>query len=511
MKTGTTLPITAFLLIVAVLFTGCQRADLIIRNATVIDGTGKPGFTADVAIREDRIVDVGDLKGIQADSVIDGTGLVLAPGFIDAHSHHDPGLDEDPGATAVVSQGVTTIVIGQDGGSHIPLSEHFTRRERNPTAINIASYSGHNSIRDSILGKNFKRKATREEIERMKELLRGDMEAGALGLSTGLEYDPGIYSASDEVLELAKELPKYNGGYISHLRSEDRYFHQAIGEIIRIGATTNIPVQISHFKLAMTGLWGQAEHVLQRLDSARNAGVDISADWYPYAYWSSTIRVLFPDRNFNDLEEAQFILKSVTTPEGIIFSNYDPRPEYNGISLAEVSMKTGVPADQLLIDLIRELDACETRDENCSGSIVATSMSEVDMKALLRWPHTMICSDGSSSGRHPRGFGTFPRVLGRYVRDSSVIDLPTAVHKMTGLTAQRMRITNRGIIQQDNFADLVLFDPATILDRATIAAPGTLSVGIRQVWVNGKSVYKSGKTTGQRPGKILRRTIVEKE
>lgn len=485
---------------------GCERADLIIRNVTVIDGSGGATVIADVSIAGDRIAAIGDLSGVSSDSILDGTGLALAPGFIDAHSHHDWGLDKDPDGTAVVSQGVTTIVIGQDGGSPLPLARHFARREKNPVAVNIAAFSGHNAIRDSILGKDFKRKATAEEVNKMKALLLLDLEAGALGLSTGLEYDPGIYSADDEVLELAKVLPPFGGRYISHLRSEDRYFHQAVDEIIRIGQVTGVPVQISHFKLAMRGLWGQAGSVLRKLDSARSAGVDISADWYPYAYWSSTIRVLFPDRNFTDRREAEFILREVTSADGIIFSHYSPNPEYDGKSLAQVAQAAGMPPEDMLIELIRRLDACDASGDDCSGSIVATSMSEADMDMLLKWPHTMVCSDGSSSGRHPRGYGAFTRVLGRYVRDTSVIDLATAVHKMTGLTAERLGITGRGFIRPGQHADLVLFDPSTVADRSTIQDPQALSVGINRVWVNGKTVFTGGKTTGMHPGRILRRS-----
>ena len=479
--------------------------DTIIRGALVLDGSGQPGIVTDVAVSRDSIAAIGDLSRSSADQVVVATGLILAPGFIDVHSHHAGGLKEDPSGLAVVSQGVTTIVTGQDGGSRIPLEDYFHSLEESPVAVNVASYAGHNSIRDSVMGKAFKRKATREEVTRMAMMLRKEMEAGALGLSTGLEYDPGIYSDPQEVLTLAHELPAYGGRYISHLRSEDRWYDAAIKEIITIGAETGIPVQISHFKLAMRALWGTAGQSLSRLDSARAAGVNITADLYPYPYWSSTIRVLFPDRNFTDLNEAAFILKEVTTPEGIIFSSYDPNPEYNGQSLAAAAAIEKTTPERMLVELIRRLDDCETRNPECDGSIVATSMDERDIAKLMQWPWTGICSDGNSSGRHPRGFGAFTRVLSKYVRADSILTMTEAVRRMTSLNAESLGIKKRGWIVKGNKADLVLFDPTTVGDRATIADPHAVSTGIESVWVNGQPVYRKTGVTGIRPGKVLRR------
>ncbi|MFM7194102.1 MAG: N-acyl-D-amino-acid deacylase family protein, partial [Bacteroidota bacterium] len=459
----------------------------------------------DVAVLGDSIAVVGDLSKSSADQVFVATGLILAPGFIDVHSHHAGGLKEDPSGLAMVSQGVTTIVTGQDGGSRIPLADYFRSLEESPVAVNIASYAGHNSIRDSVMGEEFKRKATSEEVERMAAMLKKEMEAGALGLSTGLEYDPGIYSDPQEVLTLARELPAYGGRYISHLRSEDRWYDAALKEIITIGAETGVPVQISHFKLAMRALWGKSKASLIRLDSARKAGINITADIYPYPYWSSTIRVLFPDRNFTDLKEAAFILKEVTTPEGIIFSSYDPNPEYNGKSLADAAAIEKRTPENMLVELIRRLDECEKSNPDCDGSIVATSMDERDIAELMRWPWSGICSDGNSGGRHPRGFGAFTRVIKKYVREDSVLTMEEAVRRMTTLNAESLGIKKRGKIMAGNKADLVLFDPTTVGDRATIADPHALSTGIESVWVNGQPVYRKTGVTGARPGKVLRR------
>jgi len=480
-----------------------QKFNLLIRHAVIYDGSGKASFKGDVGINADTIAALGDLSKAEALNVIDADGLVLAPGFIDTHSHHGGGLNENPDALAVVSQGVTTIIVGQDGGSHLPLKNYFTHLADSPVAINIGSYSGHNSIRDQVMSKDFKRPATPAEMDSMVRLLKKDMEAGALGLSTGLEYDPGIYSHKEEVMTLANVLPAYHGRYISHLRSEDRYFRDALNEIIAIGKETKVPVQISHFKLAMRGLWGKADSTIQLLEAARKEGVSITADIYPYTYWSSTIRVLFPDRNFNDLKEAAFILKEITSAEGIIFSNYEPNPEYNGKSLAEVASIEKQTPEKMLLRLIKRLDECDRDKGECDGSIVATSMDEADVKKLMQWKYTTFCSDGSSSGRHPRGFGSFTKVLSYYVRDQKTLSLEEAIYKMTSLAAVNIGIKKRGLIKSGYYADLVLFDPQTVKDHATIQDPQAVSTGIESVWVNGTAVFNRGQTTGKYPGRVI--------
>lgn len=483
-----------------------QEFDLIIRNAKVYDGSGSPPVIQDVAINADTIAFVGKLDHAIADTLVDATGFVLSPGFIDTHSHHDWGLQLAPGALAAVSQGITTIIVGQDGGSSFPLESYFQLLLDSPVAINVGSYSGHNTIRDMVMGKDFKREATEQQIDSMMLLLRADMKAGALGLSTGLEYDPGIYSAPMEVMALARVAAEYKGRYISHMRSEDRFFWDALHEIIAIGKETQMPVQISHFKLAMRGLWGSADSVLTILNQARNEGINITADIYPYAYWSSTIRVLFPERNFSDLNEAKFILREVTTPEGIIFSSFEPNPEYNGKSLLEAAATERKAPAKMLIELIARLDDCDRQSRGeCNGSIVATSMEEPDISALMNWEYTNICSDGASVGRHPRGYGAFTRVLGYYVREKKSLDWDLAIHKMTGLSAKNMGIERRGLIKPGFFADLVILDDDIVKDEATIAQPQKISSGIRKVFVNGVEVYDNGHTTGKYPGKVIRR------
>jgi N-acyl-D-amino-acid deacylase len=502
-------PVRISLAVVVLLLASCQpprEFDLIITNAKVYDGSGSPAIVQDVGINADTIAFLGDLDDAVADTLIDAGGFALAPGFIDAHSHHDRGLQRDPGATAAVSQGITTIIVGQDGGSSYPLGDYYRLLNDSPAAVNVGSYSGHNTLRDIVMGSDFKRIASDAEIDSMIMLLRADMEAGALGLSTGLEYDPGIYSDRVEVLSLAKAAAEYDGRYISHLRSEDRFFWDALNEIITIGKETGMPVQISHFKLAMRGLWGKADSVIAMLDSARQAGVNITADIYPYAYWSSTIRVLFPERNFTDIMEARFILKEVTTPEGIIFSNYEPNPEYNGKSLLEAAAAERKAPAKLLLELIERLAECDRESAGgCSGSIVATSMSEPDIAKLMNWEFTSICSDGASAGRHPRGYGAFTRVLGHYVREEEALDWETAIYKMTSLSARNLGIERRGLIKPGYYADLVIFDPDVVKDESTIAEPQKVSAGIRKVFVNGVEVFGNGQASGKYPGKVILR------
>jgi N-acyl-D-amino-acid deacylase len=483
-----------------------DRGATVITNVIVVDGTGAPPRRASVRIVGDRIVDVGDLETSKRDAVVDAKGWVLAPGFIDTHSHADFELLERLDALAAVSQGITTAIVGQDGGSAYPLSDFFTRLEREPATINVASYAGFGTLRHEVMGEDLRRAATRQETERMRVLLRKEMDAGALGLATGLEYAPMIHSSTDEVIALAREAASHGGRYISHVRSEDRHFWEAVYEAIAIGRAAEIPVQISHIKLALRKNLGRTERLIGILDGARAAGVEITADIYPYTYWESTLSVLIPDGDFENREKAEFALSQVTTPDGAYLGAYKPNPEYAGKTLREVAEMRGVDPVTALIDLILEAEAFrkETGDDDVE-SVVATSMQEADIEHLMNWPHTNLCTDGELAGSHPRGFGTYPRFLGRYVRKRGIMDLASAVHKATALAAAHVGIGDRGAIQPGMMADLVLFDPSSVLDRATPAQPHALSVGIQRVWVNGEIVYENGRTTDRRPGRVIRR------
>ena len=481
------------------------RSSFLVANATIIDGTGSAPRRGAVRVEGDRIAAVGVLTPRSGESVIDARGLVLAPGFIDTHSHADDGLFERPDALAVVSQGITTIIGGQDGGSSIPLAAYFARLEKQPAAINVGMYVGHGSLRDSVMGEDFKRVATPAEVAKMSDILASEMRAGAIGLSSGLEYDPGIYSDRTELIALAKVVAPFGGRYISHIRSEDYAFWQAIDEIIAIGREAKIPVQVSHAKLAMRSLWGHADSLVRILDGAQASGVDITADIYPYLYWHSTLTVLFPKRDFENRTAAEFALTETSTPGGLLLGRYEPNPAYSGKTVAEISKLRGTDSITTLIDLIRESEAMRKTTGRSTQSVIGTSMVEPDVERIMRWPHSNLSTDGSLNGPHPRGFGAFPRFLGVYVRERKVLPLEEAVHRMTSLAAEHMGIRDRGQITPGMYADLVLFDPATVIDRATPQEPHLTSVGIERVWVNGAEVFAGTTTTAARPGKVIRR------
>ena len=483
------------------------RPGFLITNANVIDGSGSPARRASVRVEGDRIAAVGELATRSGETVVDAHGLTLAPGFIDTHSHADDDLFEHPDALAVVSQGITTIIGGQDGGSPIPLARYLDSLQKSPGAVNVGMYVGHGSIRDSVMGEDFKRIATPAEVDRMKAMLASEMQAGAIGLSSGLEYDPGIYSDPSEVIALAKVAASFGGRYISHIRSEDYAFWKAIDEIITIVREAKLPVQISHTKLAMRDLWGHADSLVRILDAARKSGVDITADVYPYLYWHSTLTVLFPKRDFENRTSAEFALTQTSTPGGLLLGHYEPNPSYAGKTVAEISKLRGTDSITTLIDLIRDSEAMRKRTGHSSESVIGTSMVEPDVELIMKWPYTNLSTDGSLDGPHPRGYGAFPRFLGRYVRERKVMPLEEAVHRMTSLAAEHMGIKDRGRITPGMFADLVLFDPATVIDRATPAEPHLVSVGIARVWVNGAEVFADGKTTTARPGKVIRRAV----
>ena len=482
-----------------------RPATLRIVNALLIDGTGAPARPGSLRIAGDRIVAVGDVEPLPGEEVFDAKGLVLAPGFIDTHSHAVSDLGEMPEALGAVSQGITTVVGGQDGESTFPLSELFAHLKKAPPAVNVASYSGHGTLRDKVLGSEFRRAATAAEIAAMSRLLEKDLEAGALGLSSGLEYDPGIYSTRAELLDLARVTARHGGRYISHIRSEDRKFWEAIDEILAIGREAKLPVQISHIKLAMRSLWGQAPRLLALLDEARAQGIDVTADIYPYLYWHSSLTVLFPERDFENLAVARQVLAEIAPPEGLLLGRYLPHPAYAGRTVADIAKERGETPEVTLVALIRDAEALRRQGKEGVESVIATSMIESDLDQLLAWPHTNLCTDGELDGRHPRGFGSYPRVLGRSVRERGVLRLESAVHKMTALAADHVGLEDRGRLVPGAFADLVLFNPATVIDRATTSDPHALATGIERVWVNGRVVFASGAASGLRPGRVLRR------
>ena len=479
---------------------------LVIVNARVIDGSGGASRDVSVRIAGDRIATIGQFELLAEDTVIDAEGLVLAPGFIDTHSHHDAGLLQMPEALAAVSQGITTIVAGQDGSQQYPLAEFFAELAASPVAINVASYAGHGTLRGQVMGEDYQRNATAEELEQIAGLLRIELQAGALGLATGLEYDPGSFSSTEELIELARVAAADGGRYISHIRSEDQYFWEAIDEVIDIGREAQIPVRVTHIKLAIARWWGQSDRLLRRLDEARGAGVDISADIYPYRAWNtdfSWLVTVFPERDPGRREGAEYILNQMLSPDNILITNYVPEPAYDGMTIAEIAAVRETDPETTLIDL---LQAEMALDADESGSqMLGFAMDEPDIEVIMAWPHTVVGSDGELAGPHPRGFGAFTRYLGRYIRERGVVSLEEGIRRISSLPAQQAGISERGLIELGYHADLVLFDPATVIDRSTTENPHLPSAGIDKVWVNGQLVFDGGNVTGNRPGTPIRR------
>lgn len=479
----------------------------LISNVKIIDGTGAAAKAGAIRIQGDVILEVGKLHPIQNETVINGMGLVLAPGFIDAHSHHLGDLQKKDAGLSTANQGITTIVIGQDGESY-PMDTLEKEMQEHPIVANVASYAGHSSLREEVMGeKNVLRKATQAEVDKMKTILSSELEKGALGLSTGLEYEQAFYSSREEVLQLAQIAANAHTRYISHIRSEDVTMADALDEIIQIGKITKMPVQISHIKLAKKSDWNTAPQIIAQLEQARAQGVQITADIYPYTFWNSTLRVLFPARDYANLASAQLAVTQLFDPTASYIVQYAAKPSYVGKTLSAIAVERKESEAQTLMSLVAIAADFKEKNPGYKGSIeaiAAKSMSEQDVANFMKWPYTVICSDGNGGG-HPRGYGSFTRVLGKYVREDKLMTLETAIHKMTEQTANYEGIKDRGVIAAGKKADLVLLNPNTVMDHAVIGNSNALSKGIEMVWVNGQLIYKNQKATGSKPGVLIKR------
>lgn len=473
-------------------------------GATVIDGSGRqPLRNGVVVIKADSIVAVGPKGRVKIPArarMIDATGLAVAPGFIDTHNHSDRGLTEDPSAATQVSQGITTIAVGQDGGSPFPIGEYFNKLDDNPVALNVVSFVGHATLRSRVMGENTNRPATTDEIEKMKQFVEQGMREGAMGLSTGLEYEVGKPATTEEVVALASVAGRFGGIYISHIRDEADKAFEAFAEAIQIGREGHLPVQISHIKLGTVAVWGRSREVVALIDKARKRGQDITADCYPYDAWNSTIRVLIPSGRHDDPKDVAQGLADVGGPANITVVSCRAHPDFEFKTLDEIARQLNVTPVEGYMRIVRDGGA----------SIVCHSMKDDDIKVFYQQPWVMVSSDGGVGSRHPRGAGTFPRVLGQFVRQQHWLSLPEAIRKMTSLPARRLGLSDRGLIKPGYKADLVLFDPATIIDRATFQQPQLVAAGISRVFVNGIEVWRSGEVTGSRPGKPLRHQAPQK-
>ncbi|MBL8069371.1 MAG: amidohydrolase family protein [Armatimonadetes bacterium] len=469
---------------------------ILIQGGTIIDGTGAPGFVGDLRIEGQRIVAIArHLEPSPDDLVVPARGLVVAPGFIDAHSHADRGIGDDPLAVSQVTQGITTAVVGQDGIWDKPVKESLAELQALRPAINFAAFSGHGGIRAKVMGDDYKRAATNAEIAEMTKLVQQDMKDGALGLSSGLEYDPGYYSDTKELVAMAKEVAPFGGLYISHMRDEGDRTFEAIAELRSIGLAAGIRSQISHIKLGTASVWGRANEA-----AAFTQDHLVSADVYPYTYWQSTIAALSPSRDWADRRIWVKALADVGGPGNIRLSKFSPDRSWEGKTIAEISKSTGKDAISVIQEVLER-----TRDGRGSQSVVVTAMQESDLEVFVKAPRIMFCSDGSIGGSHPRGAGTFPRIFAQFVRGKRLLTIQEAIRKMTSLTARTFGLRDRGELKPNAIADIAVFDPATIQDRATPADPKRLSQGMAFVFVGGRMVLKSGQPTGARPGVAILR------
>ncbi|MDQ2665598.1 MAG: D-aminoacylase [Gemmatimonadota bacterium] len=473
-------------------------AAVLIRGGTLVDGSGGAPRRADVRISGDRIISVApSLTAAAGERVIDATGLTVSPGFIDVHSHADRGIDRAPMAESQIRQGITTSIVGQDGGSALPIASFLDDIDRLHPTINFATMVGHGSVRAAVMGDDFHRAATPGEIATMQALVDRGMKDGAVGLSSGVEYDPGFFAKPSEIVALAKMIKPYGGVYSSHVRDEENGVLSAWKEVIDLGRAAGVPVNISHAKLASKPVWGTAREALALLDNAAKSGVKVTADWYPYTFWSSSMYVLIPDRNFENRHEWEVGLDEIGGAQNVMVTGYQPDSTLNGHTIAEIAQMQGKDPVTVIIQMMR------TAGQNIG--IMATAMDERDLARFVADPRVMFCSDGGLSGAHPRGYGSFPRILGVYVREKHLLTLPEAVRKMTSATAQFLGLTDRGTLAAGKAADVVIFDPATIADRGTKTNAAQSPVGIRYVIVNGQVVLEDGRMTGARPGRGIRR------
>ena len=528
--------------------------DLIIRHGRVIDGSGRPGFTADVAIKGDRIARIGNLRGATAKREIDARGQVVAPGFIDMLGQSEQFVLIDPRAMSKVMMGVTTEITGE-GESIAPvndrilkeqedfnrrfnltvdwrtLGEYFNRLGKQGAGVNLGTFVGATQVREYVIGYD-DRPPTPGELEQMKKLVADAMKEGALGVSTSLQYVPARFAKTDEIVELAKVAHQYGGIYITHQRSEANAIDDSMKEVFEIARRANIPAEIWHFKTAYRKNWGRMPEMLRRIEAARRQGLKISANVYPYVAGSTSLSACLPpwaleggtDRMIARLKDSATrarLKKEIMTdskaweniylgsggPVGILIASVVNRDleSSQGKRLSEIASAENKDPLDALFDFI-------IADHGQTGAIFFM-MSEDDMKAALKSPFVSICTDNGAratdgplagSKSHPRGWGTYPRILGHYVRDEHLMPLEFAIHKMTGLPASNVGLKQRGLLREGYFADVTIFDPKTVIDRATFEEPNQYPIGIDYVIVNGQIEVDNGQRTPALAGRALR-------
>lgn len=509
-------------LLVLTSFSFAQEYDLVIRHGRVIDGTGNPAFHADVAVKGGRIVRLGKVEGKGA-TEIDATGLVVAPGFIDVHTHADE-LPEQPRAENFLRMGVTSVVVGNCGGSALDVGKFYRDIERNGVSVNATTLIGHNTVRSAAMGGSFDRVPTADEMAKMKAMVDQAMRDGAVGLSTGLIYLPGVFAKTDEIVELAKAVTPYGGIYASHMRYENNRIKDALDEVFRIAREAGLRAEVSHIKLFGENSWGRAEEILAYIDAARATGLDITQDQYAYTASSTTMRQLIPDDAFDGgrdkframladpVKKADLVarMKKHIMTRGrqdyayAVVASFRHDTSLNGLNILEAAEKKyGSSSLDAQIEVILDFEL------NGGAQGVFHGMNEGDLKTFLRHPNTMIASDSGlrEFGKdvpHPRGYGNNARVLSRYVRELQVLRLEDAIRKMTSLPARTFRFDGRGELREGNWADIVVLDADKVADPSTYRDPHHYAVGVPHVFVNGVAVIKDGVHTGAKPGAACR-------
>ncbi len=497
--------------------------DVIIRNGRVIDGTGNPWFRADVGIRSGRIAAIGDLSNDKAGRIVDAAGRIVAPGFIDVHTHIEGTVKDVPSAPNFLLDGVTTVVTGNCGGSALSLSAWFKELQDTRVGINVASLIGHNTVRAEVMGRA-NRLATPAEIAQMQKLVERAMQDGAVGFSTGLIYIPGTYSNTEEVVALARAAGKFGGTYASHMRDEGEHVLEAITEAVTVGRESGMPVELSHFKIDNQRLWGASDKSLALVEKFRSEGVDVVVDQYPYDRSSTNLGITLPSWALADGADA--IKKRLEDPDtrakiaaemkvnlaGLghpdysyaMVAAYRPDPSYEGKTITEITAMKGRPAT-----FEGELQTIFEIMSNGNAQMVFHSMGDVDVERIMKYPFTAVASDGGiiDFGRgvpHPRSYGNNARVLAEFVRERHTLRLEDAIRRMTTLPARTFHLRDRGIIREGAAADILIFDPAKVQDKATFAKPHQYSEGFDYVLVNGIFAVDQGKLSEIRAGQILR-------
>jgi N-acyl-D-amino-acid deacylase len=499
-----------------------ETYDLIIRHGRIVDGTGNPAYFADIGVTNGRIAAIGRLTG-DARQEINATNLIVAPGFIDVHTHADE-VAEMPLAENFVRMGVTTIVVGNCGASAPNIGKLFRDIEATNVSVNVASFIGHNTVRGKVMGGSFMRPPTAEELAKMKAMVEQGMQDGAIGLSTGLIYLPGTFAKTEEIIELAKVASAYDGIYASHMRDEGKGIFKSLDELFRIAREAHIRAEVSHIKLSGNSSWGQTDKVIAAIEAARAEGLDITEDEYAYDASSTGISQLVPDtaregghakflERINDPKQKPDIIaqmKASLKGNGrkdytyAVVAEYKHDRSLNGLNIPEAA-KAKLGSDSLAKQIEMILDI----ERNGGASGVFHGINEEDLQKFLRYPNTAIACDSGlrefgQGVPHPRGYGNNPRVLARYVRELHVLSLEDAIRRMTTLPAQSFHLKERGQLREGNWADITIFDPATVQDNATYKDPHHYPSGIPHVLVNGVEVVKNSEHTKARPGQALR-------